>query len=360
MIVFGGWGEGQRHLNDLYRFNPQTNVWTRINPTGHVPPPRSGHSCILHGDRMIIFGGWGGEAKSQMFLEQYWDDCYQLDLLTMHWSEVEASGDFPEERSGHSATVYNNAMYIYGGFAGGTYFKDIIALDLETNVWTRKTCSGDAPERMYGHSAFIHGNKMVVFGGYRGGLSVYLNDIRYLNLDTFEWSLIADRSSHHVEEQMSGKEDVEVPFQKHKRDKRDITQFASSFIKRSWVTDQKFSLPDDFLWGAGGSKRQMEDYGDKRVLEVMPSPRYQHASTLLNPDTYFIWGGYFDGFHLNDAWKLDLSEWKWEKVNSALGGPSDRDGYSFAEANKKIVVFGGIRDWDTYFNQVYSLDISSL
>jgi N-acetylneuraminic acid mutarotase len=50
----------------MWDFNMQTRTWSEINladrrSDGHrenfVPQPRSGHSAVVHGQKMYIFGG---------------------------------------------------------------------------------------------------------------------------------------------------------------------------------------------------------------------------------------------------------------------------------------------------------------
>jgi hypothetical protein len=56
MIVFGGFDNGFRS-NKAHRLNFLTNTWENLRCSGPEPKPRTGHSAVVHGDTMIIFGG---------------------------------------------------------------------------------------------------------------------------------------------------------------------------------------------------------------------------------------------------------------------------------------------------------------
>ena len=57
MVIFGGFVSGGR-VDEIYRYYFKENKWEHVQPLGsNSPPKRAGHSAILYGDSMIIFGG---------------------------------------------------------------------------------------------------------------------------------------------------------------------------------------------------------------------------------------------------------------------------------------------------------------
>jgi len=50
------------------------------------------------------------------------------------WTRIEAKGDIPTARSGHTVVQLKGTMYIFGGFSGSACLKDFYALDLNTYV----------------------------------------------------------------------------------------------------------------------------------------------------------------------------------------------------------------------------------
>jgi len=59
MYVFGGQEDDNKKMNDMWSFDLQTNAWSQIDQSGssYKPTPRSGHSSVVYGDKMYIFGG---------------------------------------------------------------------------------------------------------------------------------------------------------------------------------------------------------------------------------------------------------------------------------------------------------------
>jgi N-acetylneuraminic acid mutarotase len=59
MYIFGGQEDDNKKLNDLWCFDMQTNQWGQVDQSGnsYKPTPRSGHSTVVYGDKMYIFGG---------------------------------------------------------------------------------------------------------------------------------------------------------------------------------------------------------------------------------------------------------------------------------------------------------------
>ena len=70
---------------------------------------RDEHSAILYGDAMIIYGGFVdiGERTSQII---------KYDFKKKEWEIVEQEGEIvPNSRVGHSAVIFEDTMYIFGG-----------------------------------------------------------------------------------------------------------------------------------------------------------------------------------------------------------------------------------------------------
>jgi hypothetical protein len=59
MYVFGGQEDDNKKLNDMWCFDLQTCQWSQVDQSSceYKPTPRSGHSSVVYGDKMYIFGG---------------------------------------------------------------------------------------------------------------------------------------------------------------------------------------------------------------------------------------------------------------------------------------------------------------
>lgn len=128
MLIFGGFVNGER-VNDIYRYYFKENKWEKVQNLGEQSPsPRAGHSAIIYGDSMIIFGGTD-EEKDKL------NDTWEFNLTNNQWRKLEAS-DPPLPRSGHSACLYKDLMIIFGGiFEVTKELDDVVLYDFKNRRW---------------------------------------------------------------------------------------------------------------------------------------------------------------------------------------------------------------------------------
>jgi len=140
MLVVGG-HDGAKHLNDFYQFNFDSSEWSLVDTTGQVlpPSPRDSHSAVVCGDSMYLFGGSTGSARN---------DLHSFSFETSQWYEVRpavaSSGQkaaVPCPRFCHTCEVYNNSLYIFGGYDGQQRLNDFWQFRLATEVNIDIPCS---------------------------------------------------------------------------------------------------------------------------------------------------------------------------------------------------------------------------
>lgn len=98
---------------------------------------------------------------------------------------VETDRRHPPPRRAHMSTVFENKMFIFGGWNGKDYFNDmyyyhfsketgsIISAPLltdklnctEKNYWSKVKQNGDIPPPRQLHKSVVRGGKMLMFGG---------------------------------------------------------------------------------------------------------------------------------------------------------------------------------------------------
>merc|ERR1719436_1544465 len=62
------------------------------------------------------------------------------------WREVELSSlTRPGERSGASGVVYQDALYVFGGYGGSVRLDDIFRFDFPSRCWTQVHAQGTVP-----------------------------------------------------------------------------------------------------------------------------------------------------------------------------------------------------------------------
>ena len=86
------------------------HVWSGKLYCGTNPRTLFGHTSVIYGNFMYIFGGYTVSGNSY-----YGNYTYKLDLINLVWSsELVCSGTKPVIRDYHTSVVYNNYMYIFG------------------------------------------------------------------------------------------------------------------------------------------------------------------------------------------------------------------------------------------------------
>ncbi len=155
--------------------------WIRLSPTGPAPTPRTYHAAVYDetSNRLIVFGGNPGPGSCSIGMNDAWVLTNANGLGgTPAWTRLAPTGTLPPGRDAHSA-VYDagsNRMIVFGGQRPCGTFSDVWMLAgangaAGTPAWTQLTPAGTVPPLMY-HTAIYAGsaNRMVVFGAVAPGL----------------------------------------------------------------------------------------------------------------------------------------------------------------------------------------------
>lgn len=208
--------------------------------TGKEPRPLVGATTTILGDKLYVFGG-RVLSRSRPKLTS---DLYELDLISRHWTKIEATGDVPPPRYFHSVcTLGDNKLVCYGGMSPASYghapqessssastvngggaggqqqgqgqethpgvvvMSDIHMFDVPSRTWSRVPAI-DSPQGRYAHCATIlpsssayftssgsdgagvegsGGAEMVVVGG-QDSSNHYIEQISVFNLRSLKWT----------------------------------------------------------------------------------------------------------------------------------------------------------------------------
>lgn len=145
-----------------------------------APPPRSAHSAVVYQNEMYIFGGWNGHKSL--------DDFYSLNLETLEWRQIKKDGS-PSVRRMHSSVVYNDKMYLFGGYdesRSAHSFNEVFCFDFQTETWKTVPCVGKIPKGRSRATATVVDNNMYIFGGW--DRVAHFGDVFRLDLEKFVWS----------------------------------------------------------------------------------------------------------------------------------------------------------------------------
>uniref|UniRef100_A0A2K5DAM2 Kelch domain containing 4 n=1 Tax=Aotus nancymaae TaxID=37293 RepID=A0A2K5DAM2_AOTNA len=143
LILFGGFHESTRdyiYYNDVYAFNLDTFTWSKLSPAGTGPTPRSGCQMSVTPQGGIVL--YGGYSKQVVFIYPVSRGTWGPDKWV--WTRINPSGIKPTPRSGFSvATAPNHQTLFFGGVCDeeeeenleGEFFNDLYFYDASRNRW---------------------------------------------------------------------------------------------------------------------------------------------------------------------------------------------------------------------------------
>ncbi|CDY67946.1 BnaAnng25640D [Brassica napus] len=191
MFIFGGRSGGKR-LGDFWVLDTDICQWSELTSFGDLPTPRDFSAAAAIGNQKIVLcGGWDGK--------KWLSDVYVMDTMSLEWMELSVSGSLPPPRCGHTATMVEKRLLVFGGRGGGGpimgdlwALKGLIDEQRETPGWTQLKLPGQAPSARCGHTVTSGGHYLLLFGGHGTGgwlsrYDVYYNDTIILDRVTAQW-----------------------------------------------------------------------------------------------------------------------------------------------------------------------------
>ena len=201
LVLYGGQTLDGEVCGDCWEFSLRTCTWRRCNSFASdvMPAPRVLHSAVLSDALLVVYGGMGGRGECLGGVHLFHKEAQQ-------WLSAPdppaGSGAGPGLRCGHSAVVHGGRMYIFGGQtrrergpgvpgksgAERVRLNDLHAYDLATGMWweLRPLHSELVPPPRWCHAAALYGPKMVLVGGSDCD-NVICGDMYAFHLESHEW-----------------------------------------------------------------------------------------------------------------------------------------------------------------------------
>ena len=108
-------------------YNLRKNYWEKIQLEGDLPVARHKHSaCLFDSNKILIFGGEKTDAINRSaiitiqetnrnkFIKKNFTH-FLLKAVTIEYRIINTSGGIDLHRFDHSANIYLNKMYVFGG-----------------------------------------------------------------------------------------------------------------------------------------------------------------------------------------------------------------------------------------------------
>jgi len=274
--------------NDFYSYDTEKLIWKEIKTCDIPPLPRDRHVAVVYNRSIYIFGGYDGFNRVNDFFE------YNVDCDS--WQEVIFDGRDgpPTPRHSHSAVVYEDCLYVFGGY-DGNYKNDFYKFNFTKNHWSKIKHNDSEiwPSSRYRTSCTVVGDKMYMFGGHDG--QQQLNDFYYYHFNMKKWFLINYPKSF-------GPSPRDSHILAHSDDSIFLFGGSSGWAKSDFY---QFEINKE-EW-----KTIKHDDG------VKPSCRFWHVGAVVN-DKLYIFGGYDGKIRLNDFYFFVISKDKESSATNML------------------------------------------
>ena len=382
MIVFGGTDQSGAYIGDLWELTLSGTVtWHALSPGGATPAARAGATLVYDTarDRLLLFGG---ATDVDLF-----DDVWELPLSgPLAWHSLAISGPgYASAFHGAILDPIHDRLIVVGGWGG-----DAKALSLSgTPAWSSLTLppsgSPDSPSAVYDATR----NRMVVYGGsYTGFFWTVSNETAALDLASDTWTDLGPPLPERVMDHtmvldaagrravlFGGANGYEAPDRVWTLPLDDAPVWSELPASGAMpALSDHVAIYDPprqrmLVLGADGVVSQLTLGGSPAWSTVAtsgtpPSGRIGHSAVYDGAsDRMVVFGGY-DTALRNDVWALDLSGTPtWSTASASGTPPSARFEHSavYDAPRNRMIVFGGQTSTQstTLTNDVWELTLGA-
>ncbi|XP_073026410.1 uncharacterized protein [Primulina eburnea] len=325
VLLIGGKTEPASERVTVWAFDMDEECWSLMEAKGDIPVARSGHTVVRANSVLILFGGEDSKRRKL-------NDMHMFDLKSLTWLPLHCIGPRPSPRSNHVAALYDEKiLLVFGGVSKSRTLNDLYSLDFETMVWSRVKTRGFHPSPRGGCCGALCGTKWYIFGG--GSKKKSDAETLIFDILKLEWSVVVASPSSSI------------------------------------TTNKGFSLvlvqhrERNFLAAFGGFKKEVSDQVEVLVMEKIESSIIQKTTLskvagllsenrassveLSSQPNDGSLGGHFDSvsrLHLASATeqhgsgRKSLSESLLVDTNSAPGNASFRKQFNNQEENAEMTI----------------------
>ncbi|KAJ8025804.1 Attractin [Holothuria leucospilota] len=180
MLVFFGYSPTYDYVGWVQEYNILDHSWSILETKGFPALGAFGHSSVYSQEmqKVFVYGGYPFSRLGSL----PGDPFYEFDLIEQKWSILPSA---MQPRFLHSAVLIGHKMYVFGGnshtdsneYRGAQcYSNSFMIYDIDCNSWYEEDLSSglDKDISRFGHQAVLYNDDMWLFGGYNG---VMLNDV---------------------------------------------------------------------------------------------------------------------------------------------------------------------------------------
>ncbi|XP_011012826.1 PREDICTED: acyl-CoA-binding domain-containing protein 4-like isoform X2 [Populus euphratica] len=180
-LLIGGKTDPASDRISVWAFDTETECWSLVEAKGDIPIARNGHTVVRASSVLILFGGEDAKRKKL-------NDLHMFDLKSFTWLPLHCTGTGPSPRSNHVAALYDDKnLLIFGGTSKSRTLNDLYSLDFETMVWSRTKIRGFHPSPRAGCCGVLCGTKWYIAGG--GSRKKRHSETLIYDILKMEWSV---------------------------------------------------------------------------------------------------------------------------------------------------------------------------
>ncbi|XP_030639005.1 kelch domain-containing protein 1 [Chanos chanos] len=257
-----------------------------------VARERSGHTAVVEGNVLYVWGGYVSVADDEVFLPN--NEIWLYDLVSGIWERHDMTGDIPPSMSGSCGCTLNGDMYIFGGCCDDGQTNKYYSVNLRDGnyAWREvKHESGCKPSSRDKLSCWVYNGSLIYFGGY----------------------------GHKLFSEING---------------------SGSFVidEASWI--------EDIFWGWNNEVHMYDprekSWSEPQTFGKAPMPRAAHGSATVGSKGY-VCGGRVQETRTSDIHCLDLESWTWTEILPATPAPVGRSWHTLtAVSDTSLFLFGGL------------------
>ncbi|XP_007258952.3 kelch domain-containing protein 1 isoform X1 [Astyanax mexicanus] len=253
---------------------------------------RSGHTAVVSDNILYVWGGYVSVADHEVFLPN--DEIWLYDLESGLWERFDMGGEIPPSMSGMCGCVLKGHMYIFGGCGDDGQTNEHYLVDLNDGryFWEKiRHHSGFLPSPRDKFSCWVYKSRIIYFGGYGHKLLSEINNPRTFIVDEASWA-------------------------------------------------------EDIFWGWNNEVHvfdsETKSWNCPTTSGRAPAPRAAHASATINNKGY-VCGGRKMETRTSDIYYLDLDTWTWSEIVPTTTVPQGRSWHTLtAVSETSLFLYGGL------------------
>ncbi|KAL5541810.1 hypothetical protein UlMin_009520 [Ulmus minor] len=180
-LLIGGKNDPWSDRVTVWAFDSETGCWSLMEAKGDLPVARCGHTVVRASSALFLFGGEDSKRRKL-------NDLHMFDLKSLTWLPLHCTGTGPSPRSNHTAALYDDkTLFIFGGASKKKTLNDLYSLDFETMIWSRIKVRGFHPSPRAGCCGILCGTKWYITGG--GSRKKRHSETLVFDILKLEWSL---------------------------------------------------------------------------------------------------------------------------------------------------------------------------